>query len=203
MNQPPVWSVYKIPLIFGAASIILIGLAITLLVKSAQTANPIEFSSEANEATVAGAMVELVVDVAGAVVATGVYELGRGARVEEALVAAGGVAKNADTDWIAKNLNRAMKVNDGVKIYIPEVGETETSHNLGSIVATSETTSQNGSIISVNMASQSELESLSGVGPVTAQKIINNRPYTSLDQLVSKKAIGKSLYDKIKSQLSL
>lgn len=203
MSETPIWSVYKIPLIFGAASIILIGLAISLLVKSTQTSRPIEFSSEINEATIAGAMTGIVVDVAGAVTHPGVYELNRGARVEEALIAAGGLSKSADTDWVAKNLNRAMKVNDGVKIYIPEVGEVETSHILGSVVATSETSSQNGSVISINNANQSELESLPGVGPVTAQKIINNRPYTSLDQLVSKKAVGQSLYDKIKSQLSL
>ena len=53
------------------------------------------------------------------------------------------------------------------------------------------------------MASQSELESLPDVGPVTAVKIIDNRPYGSLEDLVAKKAMGQSLYDKLKSQLTL
>lgn len=198
MIEPAFWSVYKVPLLLGVVSIILVGLAMILLVKSVQTAFPIVFSTDTNVASVAGSMTEIMVDVSGAVTSPGVYSLRAGARVEEALTAAGGIAKNADNQWIAKNINRAMRLTDGVKIYVPEVGELQTSHNIISIEKI-----QDGSFVSVNNANQSELESLAGVGPVTAQKIINNRPYASLDQLVDKKAIGQSLYDKIKNQLSL
>ena len=58
-------------------------------------------------------------------------------------------------------------------------------------------------LVSVNFATAAELDVLSGVGPVTAQKIIDNRPYQSLDELVTKKAISASLYDKLKDTLSL
>ncbi len=201
------WSAYKVPVILGSISLLLVGLAITLLLKSSQTATPIKFSDDAlgvtSEATQAASVSGLMVDVAGAVVKPGVYRLGVGARIEEALTAAGGLGKNADVDWVAKNINRAMKVSDGVKLYIPKTGEMETSHINSPLLRSPDGTPQNGGGVSVNMASQSELESLPGVGPVTAQKIIDNRPYTSLDQLVSKKAIGQSLYDKLKNQLSL
>jgi len=131
-----------------------------------------------------------------------------------AIGAAGGLINNADKDYVAQNINRAMKVADGMKIYVPTIDETShnsdsngiintTSHNFGSVVVTPGTSSQNGSYVSVNMASKDQLDSLPGVGPVTAQKIIDNRPYASLDDLVAKKAIGPSLYAKLKNMLSL
>lgn len=57
--------------------------------------------------------------------------------------------------------------------------------------------------VSVNRAAVEDLEALSGIGPVTARKIIDNRPYGSLEELVSKKAMGKSLLNKLKEQLTL
>jgi competence protein ComEA len=94
-----------------------------------------------------------------------------------------------------------MKVSDGMKAYIPFMGDT--SHNLGTVVATTGTSSQNGVFVSVNIASKDKLDSLAGVGSVTAQKIIDNRPYATLEDLVTKKAIGPSLFEKLKNQLSL
>lgn len=194
MDQSALWSTYKVPIILGGISLLLVVYSITLLVKSIQTSRPIEFSTDLHEATVAGSMTPIMVDVAGAVQRPGVYKLAPNARVEEALVASGGLSINADTEWVAKNINRAMKLTDGLKIYIPTQGESKTI---------SATTVAQGGNISINAASQSELEGLPGVGPVTAQKIIDNRPYTSIDQLISKKAMGQSLFDKIKNQLTL
>lgn len=57
--------------------------------------------------------------------------------------------------------------------------------------------------ISVNNASGEDLEALPGIGPVTAKKIIDNRPYGSLEELLSKKVLSRSLYEKLKDQLSL
>lgn len=64
------------------------------------------------------------------------------------------------------------------------------------------TSSQNKGKININLASQSELESLSGVGPVTALKIINARPYSTLNDLVAKKIISATIYSKIASNLT-
>lgn len=57
--------------------------------------------------------------------------------------------------------------------------------------------------VSVNSALAEDLEALPGIGPVTAKKIIDNRPYQTLEDLVSKKAMGKSLLNKLKEQLAL
>jgi len=58
-------------------------------------------------------------------------------------------------------------------------------------------------IISLNQSSMTELESLPGVGPSTAQKIIDNRPYSSIEELLIKKSVSKAVYQKIKDQVSI
>ncbi len=182
---------YKIPLLLGGISVALIVISLILLVKSTQTTTPIEFSSDRVEASSAAT---LTVDVEGAVINPGVYTLPSGSRVEDAIMVAGGLGSDVDEEALAKTVNRAAKITDGMKIYIPQADSDQTSHNSG--------TTQNG-LISINFATAAQLDTLSGVGPVTAQKIIDNRPYQSLDELVTKKAISASLYEKLKNTLSL
>lgn len=173
---------YKLPIILGSASIFAICLSIILLVKSVQTTTPIQFSS--NET--ASVFSEIRVDVEGAVVKPGLYRLPDDARVEDAIAAASGLSGDVDAETFGKTINRAMKLVDGAKIYIPTQDSEVTS-----------------GLISVNTASLSELESLPGVGEVTAKKITDNRPYQTFEELISKKAVGTALFEKIKSQISL
>lgn len=60
-----------------------------------------------------------------------------------------------------------------------------------------------GNLVDVNSATQKELEDLPGIGPVTAGKIIAGRPYQSVEELLVKKAVGRALYEKINSQLTV
>lgn len=154
-------------------------------------------------ASTSAEMQEIVVDVSGAVESPGVYVLDSAARLKDALKVAGGLSVNADRDYVSKSLNLASKLHDGLKIYIPRVGEESvptasfnTESSMGVLSISSE-------FISINSASQAELEELPGIGPVTAQKIINSRPYSSLEELVSKKSVGQSLFGKIKDQINL
>lgn len=189
MEPAPIFHAYKIPILLGGISIVSIILSIVLLVKSTYTATPIQFSSDNTEASGAAA---ITVDVEGAVIHPGVYTLPGGARLEDAITAAGGLESDADEELFAKTMNRAMKLVDGGKIYVPSLS----SPSLGTLGSVS-------NLISVNTASQSELESLPGIGPVTAQKIIANRPYQTLEELVGKKAVGAALFEKIKDKISL
>jgi competence protein ComEA len=184
---------YKIPILLGGISVFAIVVSIVLLVKSTQTTEPIRFSSEEASGSALGAAT-ITVDVEGAVLRPGVYMLPGGARVEDAITAAGGLGSGVDEELFAKTINRAAKITDGTKLYIPKVGVDQTSHTVSD--------TQNG-LISVNFATAAQLDVLPGVGPVTAQKIIDNRPYQTLDELVTKKAIGASLYEKLKNNLSL
>jgi competence protein ComEA len=211
------WKEYTAPVIFGVFSFIFIAIALVLLVKSTQNADPIRFS---NEETGGNSTIGLIkIDIEGAVGKPGVYALPLDARVEDAIASAGGLTSNADMEFVSKKLNRAARVVDGGKVYIPEMNvnttsynngfatsDTSVSQNQGGIVTMSDGQSQNGAysdLISINSASISELDTLPGVGPVTAQKIIDNRPYQILEELVSKKAVGKSVYQKIVNLISL
>src|SRR3990167_8723052 len=120
---------------------------------------------------------EIVVEIAGSVEKPGVYELEAGARVDELLVLAGGLSAAADREWVSKNLNRAAKVLDGQKIYIPQKGESNISNT------------EVGGLVNLNTASKGQLESLSGIGAVRAQGIISGRPYSNIEALLSRKII--------------
>ncbi len=205
---------YRIPIALGGVSLFLLGTAVVLLVKSIQTPKPIEFISATDagngEASVAGIQSgRVAVDVAGAIVHPGLYWVAFDARVDDVITQAGGMSADADTEWVAKTINRAKRVSDGMKIYIPS-GE-ETSHiieaaNDGSKTSYNISSSSNGQVqglVSVNTASQSQLEALTGIGPVTAQKIMANRPYGDLQELVTKKVMSQSLFTKLSGQLSL
>jgi competence protein ComEA len=130
----------------------------------------------------------LLVHVAGAVVEPGVYQLVGDARVRDAIVAAGG--PTATADWNALNL--AASISDGVKVYVPNVGE-ELPPALTALPA-----DPSGSIptgpIDVNAATADELESLPGVGPSTATAIVTERerngPFLDVDDLDRVPGIG-------------
>ncbi|MFZ5844939.1 MAG: helix-hairpin-helix domain-containing protein [Patescibacteria group bacterium] len=205
-NQPQpltwakIWQEYQLPIVFGSISLLLIVISLTFLLKSFSVSAPIEFSSDASPA---GQVHQTItIDIEGAVANPGVYRLPSGSRVEEAVVAAGGLSAEADLERIAKVINRAARLSDGAKLYIPEKGDPSPP------VGRSGQVPQGGQVsgvemVSVNHASQSELEALPGVGPVTARKIMDNRPYTSLEELISKKAMSQSLFNKLKDQLTL
>lgn len=139
--------------------------------------------------------VPIFVDVSGAVVAPGVYQLVLGDRVQDAVVASGGILEDADKQYLDRDLNMAREVIDGEKIYIP----FEHDDVLGSESENSETSS----LVNINTASLSELDTLPRVGPVTAQKIIDNRPYQSLDSLLTKEVIGESTFNDIKNSIRI
>ena len=134
---------------------------------------------------------KLMVDVSGEVVKPGVYELPAGSRVEDVLQITGGETENADTDYIEKYLNRAAKVSDGQKIYIPAYNAGPTALNAQS------------NHVNINSASQAELEALPGIGPVTAGKIVAGRPYQSISDLIGRKIVRQKVYDQIKDMISV
>lgn len=135
------------------------------------------------------------VDVSGAVVKQGVYQLKDGDRIEEAIKQAGGFTENANQEYIAKYLNMAQKLIDGTKIYVPVAGEE------GVVAGTASASGGQTAKVNINTASRSELEALPGIGVVTASKIISGRPYQEIGELLSKKVVGKSVYEKVKDLL--
>jgi competence protein ComEA len=142
---------------------------------------------------------QIKIDVAGAVNRPGVYSLTQGSRIEDAIKIAGGFSKNANFQYISKNLNLSQKISDGQKIYIP----TTEDNSPPVVQLTSTGGNSSGGVIGINSADSNSLDQLPGVGPVTAAKIIGGRPYSSIQDLLTKKVVSQSVYDKIKDQVDL
>lgn len=136
----------------------------------------------------------LMVDVAGAVKEPGVYELPVGSRLQDAIQLAGGLLPDADSTAV----NMAEKVIDGQKVIIPQIGEKVATRS-ESPATTSPTISQP---LNINTASQTELESLPGIGPAKASAIIEyrttNGPFASLEDLLEVSGIGEKICADIK-----
>lgn len=154
-------------------------------------------SSSSLEKIAGDSITQITVDVSGAVKNPGVYKLPAGSRFGDALVAAGNPTPTADAEYLAKQINLASELRDGQKIYLPFQGETVPNLSNKSNLTNST------NLISVNSASSSELDTLPEIGPERAAKIIAGRPYGSIEELVTKKAVSQSVYEKIKSQISL
>ena len=157
-----------------------------------------DHSSDSKRASAAS---EVYVDVGGAVVTPGVYRLREGARVAQAIDAAGGLTPEADV----AGLNRASKVTDGQKIHVPTVGEQQASiAEAGVDGGASASLGVSGAtgLVNINTASAAELQTLSGIGPSMAQSIIDERTkngaFASVDDLMRVSGIGEKKLAKIK-----
>lgn len=154
----------------------------------------------------------IYVDIGGSVVRPMLAELPEGSRVEDAIQAAGGLAEDADLT----NINRAEFLEDGQKIYIPVVSSGNVSVDLqGSGGTVSSGNASSGSQasgmdpagkVNINYADSSQLQTLDGVGPVTARKIIDYRessgPFKSIEDLKNVSGIGDKTFDKLKDKIS-
>jgi len=192
-----------LPLALGFIGLIFLSYGLISLLTSKNSQNQVVFEPGNPQSTSGSASVtlaQIVVDMEGAVVRPGVYKLNQDARIQNALISAGGLSAKADREWVNKNLNLASKLNDGAKIYIPAAGENYTSSN--SVLGVQATQNSSG-VVNVNSASLAELDNLPGVGTVTAQKIINGRPYKALNELLDKKIVSSKVFSQIKDKISI
>ena len=145
----------------------------------------------------------IYIHVAGAVVNPGLIELLPGERIADAIDAAGGFTELADISEI----NLALRVSDGMKIYVPVQGENAQliTPEPYSAPAASATDSGSNSLININTASLEELKSLEGIGDATAQKIISYRNehgrFSSTEDIMSVSGIGQSKFNAIKDRI--
>lgn len=201
----PIVRKYWIPIILGVLGLIFLGYGLIGLVTSKSSSDVVlqkpsdQIGSNNNDNTP-----KIIVDIEGAVISPGVYELPKDARMKDLIVKSGGLSASADRNWFAKNMNLASKLTDGSKIYILAVGEKADSASINTSVmgVGALQTSQNG-LININTGSSTELDSLPGVGPVTSAKIIQNRPYQEVADLLSKKVVGSKVFSQIKDKISV
>lgn len=182
---------YRLPLALALAGLIFFIYGLIGFFGSASKTNEIKFE---HEALAPKSQNFISIDIEGAVVAPGVYKLNQGSIIKDALVSAGGLSSDADRDFIAKNINLASKLIDGTKIYIPKKGESLSQIKGASTLSTD--------LININLASAENLDTLPGVGVVTAEKIINNRPYATINELLDKKVVSAKVFTQIKDKIT-
>jgi competence protein ComEA len=137
----------------------------------------------------------VLVDVAGWVRRPGVYTFAEGARVIDAIEAAGGARRGA----VLEALNLAAPLVDGTQVFVPREGE-------GGAAAPPPGGAAAG-LVNVNTASATELEALPGIGEVIAQRIVDHRtangPFTSVDQLLDVSGIGDVILEQIRDLVTV
>lgn len=160
---------------------------------------------------------KIYVDVSGSVEKPNIYQINFGARIKEVIDKAGGLSDNADVMFFSRNFNLARIVTDQEKIYVPSIVEINNkifienqrtldyASPVSDIINSTSTmdVSINNQLINLNSATIEELDQLPGIGQVTANKIIANRPYLALDELLIKKVVNKSVFEKVKDLITI
>ena len=151
----------------------------------------------------------IVVYICGAVKENKVISLKENSRICDAIDAVGGLTDDADLS----NINLAYMLEDGEKIYIPKKGEeikidSSISSNIpSSSYSNYSSTNEKNNKININKATQTELETIPGIGPSTALKIINyreeNGKFKSIEDIKNISGIGDAKYEKIKNYISI
>lgn len=138
--------------------------------------------------------IKIYADISGCVEKPGVYEVEEGTRIFQLIEKAGGLTKDADIE----GLNRAEIVSDGQKIVIYPMGEGQESENTG--------VSSSGKI-NINTADVSQLQTISGIGPVTAEKIVEywktNGRFSSIEDIKNVSGIGDKTFEKIRENITI
>ena len=161
----------------------------------------------------------VLVDISGAVAMPGVYCFADGASVIDAVKRANGFTQDAGFKYISMKMNLSSVMKDNSKVYIPF--ESDYNCNLLAFSLPKEVvdiinapqesnedvnngdSANDGGCISINNATLQELETLNGVGPSTAQKIIDGRPYSKIEDLLNVSGIGEATLNKFKDSICL
>lgn len=141
--------------------------------------------------------VTIYADICGCVKNPGVYELAEGTRIFQLIEEAGGLTDDADI----AGLNRAEVVTDGQKIIIPAIGE-----DTGTAEGTSGAYTDAGGRININKADAKQLQEIPGVGPATADKIIQYREshgkFSAVDDIKNVSGIGDKTFERMKEYIT-
>jgi competence protein ComEA len=138
---------------------------------------------QTNKSQLSRSQPNITVSVAGEVKLPGTYTLPWGSKTEDAIRIAGGFSENAEASLV----NLAEPLDTGEQVFVPTHIDTATGTER----------------VSVNSASATLLDTLPGVGPATAQRIIEGRPYSKLEDLLDVKGIGEKTLQKLRPFITL
>lgn len=206
-------------------AVLLTGCIITSLISTNDKAKAlpgdgIQQSAQSAVASKAAQAKTVRVQVSGAVLEPGIYNVPASCRVEEAIAAAGGLTENADSERV----NLVRKVRDGMQIRVPVKKAAQTNRTqrknaqaksgLGASTTKKSSSTRAGTeknnsavqIVRINSASLSELQQLPGIGPALAQRIVETRNsgrFTSADDLLRVPGIGKAKLAKLRNYVEV
>jgi competence protein ComEA len=150
---------------------------------------------------------ELVIDVAGAVANPGLYHLDPGARVGDAIDAAGGFGPRVDVERVGAELNLAATLTDGQQVRVPSRDDPVVPAGGGGGAGPGAGSGAGaGGLVNLNTASASELDTLPGIGPVTAAKILESRatqPFTTVQELRERGLVGEKTFESLKALVTV
>lgn len=151
-----------------------------------------------NETNINKSEDNIIIHIAGCVENEGVYEIKKDSRISDAVEIAGGLTSDANT----KVINLAQKLSDGQKIYIPNINEDIEEYEDENINLFSY-----DDLVNINTANQTELETLPGIGPSTADKIIKYRKengnFENIEDIKNVSGIGDAKYENIKDKICI
>jgi len=169
--------------------VLLIGLLVGAYLLNRSSANTTPTTSQ-----------RLIVDIAGAVNNPGVYQFDNGAIIEDAIKQAGGLTDTADLALIALTINRAALLTNNGKVYIPIAGMVSPSIPIASSASPA-------TLVNINTADATTLDTLPGVGPVYAGRIIEyrgkNGNFKRKEDLMKVSGISASTYSKLKDKITI
>nr|PZM96420.1 MAG: competence protein ComEA [Actinomycetota bacterium] len=170
---------------------ILVAFAVLADAASPRAAVPLATPSLLDAPSLGGPGDRVTVHVVGAVASPGLYELDPGARIADAVKAAGGAQDDADLAAV----NLAREVVDGEQVVVPRVGEAPAAGAAGS------------GRVGLNGANAAELESLPGIGPVLAERIVQDRerngPFRSVEDLTRVPGVGPAVLERIRDLVTM
>lgn len=147
---------------------------------------------------------EIVIHISGAVNKSGIFTLKSNSRINDAVLAAGGLTDEADMDRI----NLAKKINDEEKIHIYKIGEEQLTQDTNNSTNANglDSTEENIEKININTADITLLESLPGIGKVKANNIVEyrkNSKFKSIEDIMNVDGIGEKTFQNIKDKLTI
>ena len=172
--------------------------AALIAMRPPRSAPPVVSLPRADVGTTSTSAATLVVAVAGAVVRPGLVRLPAGARVFDAVAAAGGTRPDADGD----RLNLAAPVHDGDLVFVPIRGQP-----VPTPIAPAGAGASGGGVVDLNTATADQLDALPGVGPATAQAILDYRKqhgrFRSVQDLLQVEGIGPAKLEKLRQRVKV